>query len=79
MNQHKLLNPFTAARLERASDEERNAELRHIGIRFLRRNKLLAWDGRDTERAFELATIAYDEQLRSIAAARRALERKVSA
>jgi hypothetical protein len=64
-----FIEPFVAARLERATEEARSEELTQRGIRFLKQNGLMAWDGRDLERGLDLATIAYNATLRDIARA----------
>lgn len=64
-----FIQPFTAAWLEKQSAEKRDDELMRRGMKFLRESGLIAWDGKDPERAMQLATIAYENTLRVIAKA----------
>lgn len=63
------IHPFTAARLERASEEARREELTKLGLAFLHHNRLLRWDASDRPFALELADREYCRNLKLIARA----------
>jgi|EndMetStandDraft_9_1072997.scaffolds.fasta_scaffold190466_2 hypothetical protein len=65
------ITPFTAAKLQRMSDGERSDELTRIGMRFLRSNSLMRWDGCDLEFAADLAGRVYLSAIATIERANR--------
>ena len=56
-----MIVPAIVARLQSASPVAREVELIRIGLAHLRRTVGFALDGRDCDRALDIATVAYDE------------------
>lgn len=61
-----IVEPFTAAGMQQLPAEERDRRLTRLGVRHLRLNGLLQWDGSDLARGYSLASTAYQSTLAQI-------------